>query len=69
MIRINREPHRASTNDLQRVIEPLASYICASDRPPAALSLAFAALANEVTQLNRVAFGHVNRLLHTMADR
>ena len=63
MIRTNRERRRTTANDLRQVIEPLASYICASDRPRAALSLAFAALAAEVTQLNRVAQRHVAGLL------
>jgi hypothetical protein len=63
MIRTNREPRRATPADLRQVIEPLASYICASDRPRAALSLAFAVLADEVTQLNRVARRHVAGLI------
>ena len=63
MIRTNRQPRPTTSNDLRQVIEPLASYICASDRPRAALSLAFAALANEVSQLNRVAQRHVAGLV------
>ena len=68
MIRTNRDPRRAAT-DLRRVIEPLASYICASERPRAALSQALAVLAGEVSDLNRIASGHVNRLARTAADR
>jgi hypothetical protein len=41
------------------MIEPLVSYICASEYPKAALHLAFAVLTNEVTQLNRTARGQV----------
>jgi hypothetical protein len=63
MIRTTNDSRRATTTDLRRVIEPLASYICASDRPRAALSLAFAALADEVTQLNRLAERHVAGLV------
>ena len=63
MIRTNRDPRRATAIDLRQVIEPLANYICASDRPRAALSLAFAVLSDEVTQLNRVAQRHVASLI------
>jgi hypothetical protein len=55
MIRVNREPPRATANDLKRVIEPLASYICATDQPKAVLNMAFSVLFNEVAQLNREA--------------
>ena len=68
MIRTNREQRRTTATDLRRVIEPLASYICASDRPRAALSLAFAALAEEVTQLNLVAERHVAGLMTAAAE-
>jgi hypothetical protein len=68
MIRTHRDPRRTAATDLRQVIEPLASYICASDRPRAALSLAFAALAEEVTQLNRVAQRHVAGLMTAAAE-
>jgi hypothetical protein len=45
-------------SDLQRVIEPLASYICAADQPRAALVSALAVLFSEVEQTNRVALDH-----------
>ena len=37
MNRVNRELNSASEIGLERVIEPLASYICATDQPKAAL--------------------------------
>ena len=45
-------------SDLERVIEPLASYICAADQPRAALLSALAVLFSEVEQTNRAAITH-----------
>jgi hypothetical protein len=47
--------HQAWQNDLARVIEPLASLICAADRPQAAFSAAVAVLLREVEQTNQAA--------------
>jgi hypothetical protein len=44
---------------LDRIIEPLASYICAADRPTAVLNRVVAALLHEVQQTNRVARAHI----------
>jgi hypothetical protein len=55
MNRVNREPERATASDLERVIEPLASYICATDQPRAALMAALAVLFSEVNQTYRAA--------------
>jgi len=55
MKRLNRESERATANDLERVIEPLASYICATDQPRAALMAALAMLCSEVNQTYRAA--------------
>ena len=44
--------------DLKRVIEPLASYVCAADQPQAALLSALALLFNEMDQTNRLARAH-----------
>jgi hypothetical protein len=55
MKRLNRESERATANDLERVIEPLASYICATDQPRAALMAALAMLFSEVNQTYRAA--------------
>jgi hypothetical protein len=53
---------RATNRDLERFIEPLASYICATERPKLALVSALSALFREVEATNRVADGH----LHSM---
>ena len=50
MNRVNRAPKHAAESDLERVIEPLASYICATDQPRAALMAALAVLFSEVNQ-------------------
>lgn len=42
-------------NDLQQVIEPLASYLFASEQPRAALKMALAVLVAEMEQTNRLA--------------
>lgn len=47
-------PQRVSS-ELERVIEPLASYICAAERPRAALRVALEALVSEVEHTNRAA--------------
>jgi hypothetical protein len=44
---------------LQQVIEPLASYICAADRPRAALRSILKALLSEVQQTNQTALAYV----------
>jgi hypothetical protein len=58
MIKINRALGLATASDLERVVEPLASFICATDRPRAALMRAVAILCDEVAQTNRVASSH-----------
>ena len=50
-------------NDLERVIEPLASYICAAEQPKTALLSALKALRSEVETTNRVAIRHFRALL------
>jgi hypothetical protein len=55
MNRVNRKPERATASDLERVIEPLASYICATDQPRAALMAALAVLFSEANQTYRAA--------------
>jgi hypothetical protein len=52
-------PARGSQQELSRVIEPLASYICAANRPRAALESALAILLSEVRATNRSARAHV----------
>jgi hypothetical protein len=45
-------------NDLERVVEPLASYICATEQPKTALMSALALLFREVEITNRAALAH-----------
>ena len=59
MKKLNLKLDLPSESDLARVIEPLASYICAADRPKAALESVLAALVREVRQTNRAAIAHV----------
>jgi hypothetical protein len=49
----------ASPRDLERVIEPLASYISATNQPMATLASALAALVSEVKKTNRTASTYV----------
>lgn len=53
------ELKRVPENELQRVVEPLASYLCATDRPRAALNAALEFLFSELAQTNRVASAHI----------
>jgi len=50
----NQQPkaNHAQQCDLQRVIEPLASYLCAMPQPKTALKLALATLVAEIEQIN-----------------
>jgi hypothetical protein len=47
--------------DLARIIEPLAGYICATDRPREALRTALALLCDEVQDTSHAALLHVLR--------
>jgi len=64
MSSVNREPRR-TVSDLERVLEPLVGYICATDHPKAALNRALAVLSNEVAQLNRAARGQIANFART----
>jgi hypothetical protein len=55
----------AADREMQRVIEPLASYISATKEPTATLMSALRALANEVKKTNRAASVHVNAFTET----
>ena len=54
----NYKPNQANESHLAKVIEPLASYICATERPKSALLSALAVLVREVEATNRAAIGH-----------
>ena len=58
MITITRTREMSVPRDLESVIEPLASYICATDEPKSALMSALAVLLREVEATNRVANAH-----------
>ena len=55
----------AAEREMQRVIEPLASYINATNQPMSTLMSALRALANEVKKTNRAASVHVNAFTET----
>ena len=55
---IHQPTQRTPDSDLAQVIEPLASYICAADRPGTALFSALAALLDEVEATNGAALRH-----------
>ena len=59
-----RAARRTTAADLRRILEPLAGYICAADRPADALKLAYTTLLAEVAQVNRAAKGQVERYSH-----
>jgi hypothetical protein len=58
MINISR-PSIQSNSELQQMIEPLVSYICAASQPRAALLSALETLRSEVAQMNRTASSHL----------
>jgi hypothetical protein len=57
--------NRTNDSDLERVIEPLAGYICATGRPRAALKQALAVLLSQVEQTNRAANARCAAFLDT----
>jgi hypothetical protein len=56
---IHHDLKRAGELELERVIEPLASYVCAADRPRAALISALEFLFNEVALTHSAAAAHL----------
>lgn len=50
-------------SDLERVVEPLANYICATEQPRAALLSALAALRRQVRATNGTASVHFRHVL------
>jgi hypothetical protein len=63
MNRFNNLSERMGGNDLERVVEPLASYICATEHPKTALMSALALLFREVEGTNRAALSHFQAYL------
>jgi len=58
-----RQRTQASESDMERVIEPLASYISATNQPMVTLISALSALVNEVKRTNRAASAHVTAFM------
>lgn len=54
----NLHPRMNSNGDLAEVIEPLASYICAADRPREALLSVLSALFEEVQGTHQATLMH-----------
>jgi hypothetical protein len=54
----NRPSQQNSVGDLSKVIEPLASYICAADRPREALLSALSVLFDEVQGTHKATLMH-----------
>ncbi len=59
MNRLKSESRQVFARELEQVIEPLASYICATDQPRAALMAALAVLFTEVEVTSRAASAHI----------
>jgi hypothetical protein len=55
MNRVRFSPGPAADDELARVVEPLAHYICATERPRVALMSALGALFHEVEQTHQAA--------------
>ena len=55
---VNRVTSYRIAAELERVVEPLAAYICATDQPKSALMSALAVLLREVEATNRAALNH-----------
>jgi hypothetical protein len=63
MNRFNFVADRSVGKDLERVIEPLAAYICATEQPKTALMSALAVLFREVEATNSAAAAHFRACL------
>ena len=59
MNQANLQLGRTTQSDLERVIEPLASFISASDQPKAMLASALAILFGEMAETHRAAIAQV----------
>jgi len=58
MNRISTHMEKNQRSELDRVVEPLAEYICATERPSAVLRSVFSALMKSVEETNRIANNH-----------
>jgi hypothetical protein len=64
MNRFAAKPERSGRQEIDRVIEPLASYICATERPGAALRSVVSALLRSVEETNRTARRHFRAVVN-----
>ena len=58
MNNLNARLSRGGGSDLERIIEPLANYICAANQPKQALLSVLAILRHEVETTNRAAMSY-----------
>jgi hypothetical protein len=63
MNRFNHLFDRATGKDLERVVEPLAAYICATEQPQRALMSVLAVLSRQVEATNRAAAAHLQAFM------
>ena len=63
MNRFHRIADRSTGRELERVIEPLAAYICATEQPQTALKSALAVLFREVEATNSAAAAYFRACL------
>ncbi|HKD36872.1 MAG TPA: hypothetical protein VKB78_08720 [Pirellulales bacterium] len=54
---------RGVGRELEQVVEPLANYICATERPQTALNSALAVLFREIAATNQAAIAHFRTFL------
>jgi hypothetical protein len=54
---------RTTQNELERIVEPLVSYICAAEKPRCVLLSAVSALFREVEATNKAAAAHFHAYL------
>jgi hypothetical protein len=58
MNRLNCVLNCSIRGDIQRMVEPLANYICATEQPKAVLISALTVLLREIAATNRAALAH-----------
>jgi hypothetical protein len=58
MNRITNQWETTNRRELDRVVEPLANYICATEQPGVALRSVLSALLQSVEETNRIAKSH-----------
>ena len=58
MCTVSSQNQRTSNNDLTQIIEPLANYVCAADRPRDTLLSALAVLFEQVQGTHKATLMH-----------